>query len=76
MLMSTRRHLKEDIYADLKAKRNAIIDKVATLVMLRVPVMVATQSIKEAQELSEFFHEGGIEHNVLTGKDLREQAKK
>ena len=70
-----RKDMDDAIYASLKAKFKAIVNRIAEVHATGQPVLVGTISIETSELLSELLKRRGIKHNVLNAKQHEREAQ-
>jgi preprotein translocase subunit SecA len=65
----------DQIYRTKKEKYKAIVDEVARLHELRLPVLVGTTTVEVSELLSRLLRRSGINHNVLNAKHHLQEAE-
>ncbi len=63
------------IYRTKREKYNAIVEEVAELHELGLPVLVGTTTVEVSETLSRLFKRRGIRHNVLNAKHHKREAE-
>ena len=63
------------VYKTKREKYNAIVDEIARLHELKLPVLVGTISVEVSETLSRFLKRRGIAHNVLNAKYHQQEAE-
>ncbi len=71
----TRNDQDDVIYKTKKEKYNAIVQEVARLHKLGLPVLVGTTTVEVSELLSRLFRRAGINHNVLNAKQHKAEAE-
>ena len=67
--------MDDAIYATLKAKLNAIIERIVEVHATGQPVLVGTISVENSELLSEMLKKRGVKHNVLNAKHHEKEAQ-
>jgi preprotein translocase subunit SecA len=70
-----RMRLPEVVCLDSAAKWRAIVAEVQMLQALGRPVLVGTRSIDKSERLSALLRDAGIEHNVLSAREVAREAE-
>ncbi len=65
----------DQIYRTKREKYNAIVEEVATLNEMGLPVLVGTTTVEVSETLSRLFKRKGIRHNVLNAKHHKREAE-
>ena len=70
-----RKDMDDAIYATLKAKFKAIVNRIVEVHETGQPVLVGTISIETSELLSELLKKRGVKHNVLNAKQHEREAQ-
>ncbi len=70
-----RRDFEDSVYANQKAKFNAIVEELAERHATGQPLLVGTISVEKSEMLSEMLKKRGIQHNVLNAKHHTREAE-
>ncbi|MGL4741910.1 MAG: helicase-related protein [Sarcina sp.] len=70
-----RRDLKDIICIDEDERLKKIYDDVTESIKIGQPVLVATQTIKKSEQVAKYLQDKGVDINLLTAKNKKEEAE-